>query len=378
MSKQKYKMSLSGIFGAGFASMLLVSGAFVGSSYAEGASSYFDLNTQACIIENYNAEQGTSVTDIQDVEFDKITTLNCSNRNMTNFRGLVLLTNLENLDISYNYNLYGLDFSQNAKLRTVNVKGMSYTWFNFEKNLDLETIITDRALYLTTAAYAEKTDDGDDEYAMDLSDLKFVNSGATGIVSFATKDDVPSDITVTFGGYTHKISTRGGWMNYAVYLNGDAEVETHNPIYISNNCEETDNGYRCNNAVYYGDVIDTDAIINGTLSKIFKLDGYRLTEVKIVPPTANVELETDTDVLKKGIVLAEANFTLEFHFDIASGDNPGTPTAPTTPDTGFFTKEDGGVNTTNVLLVLAGVSVVGIVGFYVYRRVRGRKKGRKF
>ena len=380
MSIRKHKMSLPGVFGIGFASVLLVSGSLVGSSYAEGASSYFDLNTQACIIENYNAEQGTSVTDIKDVEFDKITTLNCSNRGMTNFHGLVLLRNLENLDISYNNSLYGLDFSQNTKLKTINVKGMSTNWFDFEDNLDLETIISDRTLYLTTSAYAEKTDEyGDDEYAIDLSDLKFLNPGTAQVVSFATKDDIPSNITVTFDGYAHQISTRGGWANYAVYLNGDTEVETHNPIYVNNNCEKTpDDYYQCNNAVYYGDVIDTDAIIDDTLSKIFKLDGYKLTKVGIVPPTANVELETDTDTSKKGIVLANSNFTLEFYFDIASGDNPETPTTPTTPDTGFFTGEDGGVSAANVLIVLAGISVVGFVGSYVYHRISRRRKVRRF
>ena len=290
MSTQKHKMSIPKVLGIGFASVLLASGSLAGSSYAEGSSSYFELNTQACIIENYNAERGTSVTAIEDVEFDKITTLNCSGRGMTNFHGLVLLTNLENLDISYNSNLYSLDFSQNTKLKTINVRGMSTNWFNFEKNPDLETITSDRTLYLTTSAYAEKTDEyGDDEYAIDLSRLKFLDSSSTHAVSFATRDDIPSNVAITSGGYTHQISTRGGWANYAIYLNVDAEAETHNPIYINNNCEETSDGYySCNNAVYYGDVIDTDAIVNDTLDKIFKLDGYKLTKDEIVPPKANV------------------------------------------------------------------------------------------
>ena len=369
MSTQKYKVSIPRIFGVGFASALLATSALAGNSYAEGGSSYFDLNTQACIIENYNAETGASVTAIEDVQFDKITTLNCSNRGMTNFRGLVLLTNLEHLDVSYNSGLYGLDFTFNPKLKTIDVRGMSNSYFDFTKNGELETITTDRSLYLTTEAYAEKTDGQNGGYAIDLSGLKFIDATSAHTVNFATKNDVPSWVSATSGGYTHQISTRGGQMYYTIYLNGDKEAESHNPYYVNNNCEQTDDGYRCNGAVYYGDTFDSDAIIDGTLSKIFNLGGYRLSKVEVVPPTANVELTTDTDTSKKGKVLADANFALSFYFDVAS---------PAVPDTGFFTNEDGGLNVVNTLFVLAGLSIAGFVGFNVYRRAYGHKKASRF
>ena len=366
MKKQKYYIAAGALLCASALSVFSSTLDTYAFENSVDGSSYFDSNAQACIVENYNAENSTSITSIEDIDPTKITTLDCSGRDISNFKGVTILTNLKTLNVSNNPRLvtYGSNFLTPASLETINVSNTN-TFFDFSHSPSLETITTDRTLYLTTIAYAEKTEDyGDDEYAIDLSELKFLDSSSAHAVSFRTKNDVPGSVSITSGGYTHQVSTRGGWASYAIYLNGNTEVETHNPIYINNNCEEDSEGYyNCNNAVYYGDIIDTDAITEDILSKVFNLSGYTLSKVEIIPPTANIKLTTNEDAVKKGMVLADANFTLKFYFDL--GDLG-------TPDTGAFT-----TGSTTVVASTAAVAVVAIsVVAYLSRHVTKRQKAK--
>lgn len=372
MKTPKYYLATAGLLCSAVSGLAVP----LANTFAEGASSFFDLNAQACIIENYNSETSSSVASIGDVNFSEITSLSCSNRNITNFRGITLFPNLENLDISYNSNLqvWNMDFSQNTKLKEINVKGVTTSYYDFSNNPDLETITTDRSLTLKTIAYVERTDDVEYEfdtsreypYLMDTSVLRFVE--LPGVLHYSSIDDIPYTISETFGGYTHQIETRGGWMRYAVYLDGDEEIETHNPFYVNNNCEEVEDGYySCNNSIYYGDTIDTDDIINNTLTKIFSLSEYTLSKVEVVPPTANLELTTDTDTVKRGIALADSNFTLEFYFDLQEAEEVKVP------DTGAFTADNKGLI---IGASVATITATGLIVAYLTRYATKRQKSK--
>ncbi len=390
MSPRNKKL-LPGLLSGLLLSASLIPAAINNNSYASGSSSFFDWKAEACVIENYNAENGTSVSSIEDVDFEKITTLDCADRGIKNIRGLVLMKNLENL-ILFKTDFYLDDAILSAlpKLKTLDIHSNSQAYFDVSHNPDLETIITNRNLYLTTSAYVEKTDDG---YGMDLSSLKFLSSSELDIdqttypstydatnkfLSF--EDKVPDYYEFGFKNtnfddeeVVYHINTRSGYMRYEIFLEGDEEVETHNPFYVNHDCEKRSDDYgswySCDNSVYAGEELDTDKIIDNTLKKIFNLDDYELSEVKIVPPTANIELTKDEDTLKQGTILPEASFTLEFHFELKK---------PKAPDTGFFTNRDGSVNVSNVLLALAGLSISAFTIIFLAHRLSKKAKAKRF
>lgn len=388
MKNSKYYLTAGALFCSAFSGLALP----MSNTFAEGASSFFDYNAQSCIIDSYNDENGTSVTKIEDVVFADVTILNCSNRNIVSFHGINLFPNLERLDISNNYNLqtYNMDFSQNTKLKEINIKGTQSSYFDFSANPELETIDTDRSLSLKTVAFVKRIDKtvGDTEYryGINLADLKFVDPTSAQEILFQDVGDVRTPM-VTFGGYSHYVSPRGGWAEYEIYLNGDEEVETHNPIYVRNNCKAEEDYYYCNDMVYYGDTFDTEGIVNNTLAKIFNLSEYQLTKVEIVPPTANVELTVNTDVIKKGMVLADSGFTLRFYFDLATDEiSPSNTEAvdadtstsseadasSSTPETGAYTAESRGASAAVIAISVVVGIVTALAAFPIIRRIINR------
>ncbi len=227
-------------------------------------------------------------------------------------------------------------------------------------------------------------DDEEYAYGMDISVLKFINPID---ITDTTDQDYPSIYdstakTITYekaipnyvyiatNSYTFYINSRGGYMKYAIYLNGDEEVETHNPLFVNNNCEKTSEDYYiCDDAIYYGDTIDTEDIVENILAKIFNLADYTLTSVKIVPPTANLNLTTDTDTVKKGTALADAGFTLEFYFDLDEDVK--------TPDTGFFTANNKGLIAGISTITLSMASIIVYLSHYLVNRQKAKVKFNK-
>lgn len=364
-----------------FAAATCLSAAPMFSVSAVGSSSYFDNNSANCVIEAYNTENSMSVTNIADVEFDKVKNVNCQSRGMTNFRGVVLLTNLERLNVAGNpnLNLYDMKFDYNTKLKEINLGSLNGYSLDFSKNTELEQITHTGELYLKTSAYVVKGDNG---YKMDLSGLKFIDAtaslienadypatydGESKIVSFDGKAGYTINMSV--GGYGLFIKTRGGNMNYRVFLRGDEEVESHGSYYLQNGCEweEADNDYggyyRCNSSVFYGDTIDTDEIIDSTLRSIFNLANYSLKEVKIVPPTANLDLTEDTDLRKKGTILTEADFQIDFYFELSDGEN-----LPGAPNTGLMFGNIEGMKKIAFIAVPAMVVLGFVVKFAIGRK----------
>lgn len=385
--KTKTKNLLPGFLSGLLLSTSLIPAAINTNSYAEGASSFFDWNAQQCIIDNYNSLPLTGVSRIEDVNFEKITTLNCNNRDITNIRGLTLMPNLEELYIHTNPELRSLDLSNNKKLRVLDIEKTRIYDLDISNNPELETFYGSATYYgdkpVKTIAYVEKSDRSGFKYKMDLSKLKFWDDDL-----YVTDDDYeteydPETKTVYFKdevpGYSmktseeYRIRTRIGYMRYEIFLEGDEEVETHNPFYVNHDCEKRTNEYgswySCDNSVYAGEELDTDKIIDDTLKKIFNLDDYELSEVKIVPPTANIELTKDEDTLKQGKILPEADFVLEFHFELKK---------PKAPDTGFFTNRDGSVNVSNVLLALAGLSISAFAIIFLAHRLSKKAKAKRF
>ena len=123
---------------------------------------------------------------------------------------------------------------------------------------------------------------------------------------------------------------------------------------------------------------DTEEIKNGTLAKIFNLSKYRLSKVEIIPPSANVELSVDTDTVKKGKALADANFTIRFYFDLAKDSSSTNQEANTTdsadsastPETGAFNSGSSqGVSSVAIIGSLVAGIATSIIAFPKIRRI---------
>ena len=399
--KDKNKI-LPAILGGAILSSAFLSGITL-NSFAEGSSSYFDENAKQCVIDSYNATNGTSITEIEDVDFDKVTALNCANRNIVNFRGIVLFKNLLTLDLNNNSNLsvYQLEFAQNTKLRSLSIANISGLYsLDLSNNPDIRYIASGGYLGLTLSTGVEKLNNGEEyAYGIDLNNYQWYSQPQmngrftineemypyqydeeTGIILFKDRNKIPYSVTFHTNYGDYNVSTRRGSMNYRIFLSGDADIEAHNPVDIYNNCKEltytTNDGsegkyYACDNSVYSGDTFDTDEIVDNTLTKMFNLSEYELSSVEVVPPTAKVELETDEERHKSGTILADASFTLDFHFNLKKAEAK-------TPNTGFFSNEDGTLKTENIFLSVAGISILGFMIISISHRVMKRAKAKRF
>lgn len=338
-------------------------------------SSYFDINAQQCIVEQYNtANPGANITSIEQIDTSKVTTLDCHNRNISNFRGVVMLTKLKDLNLSGNANLaLGDSFLVPDSLETLNISGVKSNGLNISQNTNLKTLVANQDLYLTTSTYIEKLSDKSEySYGMNLSGLKFLNSAApvsnqtdypakydssTKIITY--KDAIPNYVPVKIGSYTYYISSRGGSMQSIIYFNNGDDAASQGPIGVQDDCEENKDGsVVCNNAVYYGDTIDTEAF-----AKAFDLSGYTLSKVEIIPPKKFVDLTVNEDTVKKGIVLADANITIKYYFDLSDLN---------VPDTGAFT----GTGTTVVATTAAAAIVLAGAAMYISRHATKRQKAK--
>ena len=360
--KQKYYLTAGALFCSAISGLALP----IASTFAEGASSLFDLNAQACIIENYNAENSTAIETIEDVNLDykKITVLNCSDRGITNIRGITMMTNLKELDISDNRNLQtdDIDFSQNTKLEKINVSGIRGTRFDFSKNLLLESIITDRNLYLKTPAYVGVlSNDAEYDYGMDLSVLKFLNSTAAPVTNdekYPAKYDsttkmvsykygsVPAEVPVVMGDHTYFIDSRGGSVSYRVYLDDEYKETIEDEI-------------------YYGDTIKVNEELAVSLLEGDEAEEYTLSKITVGRKN-NFEFTTNEDTVKEGKALADAELVLGFYFDSDK---------PSVPDTGAFTAD--GKNLVAITSIVS-IAVTGIVLYLAHYIVERQKTKVRF
>lgn len=409
MSSHKNKLFTGFLALAGIPALLLSPLIGAADAHAEGSSSYFGLPAAQCVIDSYNDSTSSAVTTIEEVHFDEITALYCADRGITHFRGIVLFPNLETLDLSNNPNLAVnyMDFSQNPKLKYLNLNNSGSYWsLDLSNNPDIEYLAIRTANgnipSVTFPNGIERlSDDEEYRYGFDLKKFKWLPG--EGSYTFAINEDsytldssskkllfknnaIPYYTTVSYDVSTFQIYSRSGYLSYRIFLEGDEEVESHGSIYLNNNCEARTDSYDgntyyyCNNAVYYGDEFDTDDLIENTLKKIFNLDDYELSKVEIVPPTANIELTVDTDTAKKGKVLNDANFSIEFHYSLKtdSDDEEEEPVAPAAPNTGIFVNEEGSANMANIAIALAGISIIAFIALSLTRRLSARSRARKF
>lgn len=336
-------------------------------------SSYFDINAQQCVVDGYNTENGTSITSIEQIDPAKITTLDCSNRNISNFRGVTILTNLKTLNLAGNTSLaLGENFLVPDSLKTLNISGVNNSdYLDISNNTNLETLIAGQYLTLKTSTYVEKlSDESEYAYGMKLEGLKFLGSNTpiidetnypakydSNTKTITYKNKIPYAVSVKVGNSTYSIQSRGGTMDSFLYF------EDNEPLEIRNKCEEAE-GYDgetyiwCSNAVYYGDTIDTEAFI-----KKFNLSDYAVSKIEIVPPKANIKLDTDEETVKKGIALADANFTVKYYLD---------PSDLATPNTGVFTTEGATIVATTATLGIILTSLGLYVSQYVSRRQKSK------
>ena len=402
MSKTKQYIAIGALLYSGFSGLALpIADTFADSpDYHWMANTGFnDVNLFRCVLNAYEAANNVDddwLTEnlgpddaLPAAGLANIKTIECASQGVTSAVGLNKLPNLETLNLFGNTELWSIDVSGNTKLKEINISNNPTTYYDFSNNPELETISTDRSLYLKTIAYAKKITEeipesagGRIKYMIDMDDLKFLDQSSTHGVGFPDQNSVSETVSVIAGGYTHQVSTRPSWVNYAVYLNGDAGADSHNPISLNNNCTEATEGYyTCNNKVFAGDIVDTDEIINNTLSKIFNLSNYHLSKVEIKPSTAKVQLSVDTDLSKKGVILPDETFTLGFHFDYnaPAENNETTNDSQTkssggikTPDTGAFTGDRQAATAITTTMGAAIVSAIAYISGYIIKRQKSK------
>ncbi|MBR2998616.1 hypothetical protein IKF34_02505 [Candidatus Saccharibacteria bacterium] len=363
----------------------LLTPAFSAITYAEGASSYFDWAAQECIIENYNSEFNKTATEMEKVELAKITTLNCANKGISNFRGVTLLTALESLDISGNtkLNLEGLDFSQNTKLKSINVSGMpNQRYLNLVSNSALETIITDRNLTIASPAYLAKLSDAKEyAYGMDLSKLKlFTSSTAKPVTddakypakfdekakSISYKSEIPPAAVLDFGDYTIGLETRPNTIfKITLKLMDKDDTDKYKEIDLDQNFVGN---------LYYGDTIDTDQIfakIKELYKEKYDFSKYTLAKVDINMPNKDKALKFSTDKAesKKAIINAAGErISLVYQLDLPS---------VKTPDTGAFTSDSKTLIAAASFTAITTISILAFVGSYAAKRSKAKVKFNK-
>ncbi|MBO7718434.1 leucine-rich repeat domain-containing protein [Candidatus Saccharibacteria bacterium] len=219
------KSKVCKVASVGFLSLALASSVAVGNTHAEGASSYFDWNAQQCIIAAVNsdddiasiAEAPKPVSDINSAMkyADKLTKIECPDKKITNFRGVVNLTNLVELDLADN-NISSIDFSLNNSLKKLDVSNNKLTsvtlpregvledldvshnelavldvsnndsllslrafsnkltFINVARNSRLENLLVDNILVYAGIVPPTETKDG---YVFNLSSLKYMKDG---------------------------------------------------------------------------------------------------------------------------------------------------------------------------------------------------------
>lgn len=433
MSPQKIKL-IPGILSGLLLSASAIPATITPNSYAEGASSYFDLNAQQCVIDMYNADSGSSATSIEEVDFDAITGIECPNQNITNFRGVVLMKNLlvldlsgnsiSSIDLSQNKELYWLDLNDtdiaaidlsgnnalrsvylenNSQLRDVilpeNAQLLTGIYLLNNPNLhyldipdlgwldDLE--IDTNNMYLRTSAFA-KVENG--EIKMDLSELHFLDAIKPRITSSWTY--VPQD-WLEYNPETKIVTyNRNGsspmfdyvLFDYAiagktsrVFIDTKGTAIGLVPI-IDN--EKVYHPQAIDDKKFYGETIDSDDYLDLMDERLKDLaeGGYAdfdyanlvLTKVTLSDEFSETELEiiTDEDLRQVArINSADGNVVIKYYYETKS---------PKTPDTGFFTNEDGSVNVSNVLLSLAGLSISAFVIIFLAHRISKKSSARRF
>ncbi|MBR3232956.1 hypothetical protein IKF74_01590 [Candidatus Saccharibacteria bacterium] len=72
------------------------------------------------------------------------------------------------------------------------------------------------------------------------------------------------------------------------------------------------------------------------------------------------------------------DYVNEFDIDFNFEDDESADDTPTTPNTGFFTKEDSGVNVANIAITLAGISILTFIALGLRSRLSAKSRVRKF
>ena len=98
-----------------------------------------DANFNACVTDTYNNKNGTSNNVLTDEELASITELSCE-YSIKNTEGIEKLTNLTDLNLSYNYKLTSVDLSQNAALTNFSMVGSQLDNIDLSQNKKLVSL----------------------------------------------------------------------------------------------------------------------------------------------------------------------------------------------------------------------------------------------
>lgn len=362
-------LSLSPLFSVNFA-------------FAEGYSSYFDDAAAACIVENYNSETSSSVTSIEDVDFSKITTLNCSNKGIGRIRSLALMPNLVSVDISGNTEMMSaIDISENSSLESFDASGIKNLSVYGGSNEKLETLKVNDAI-LIGFAFGKKNPESDDtdqkKNIVDVTALKFLstqpwkltedknyswltNTSEEKVIEFdlsdeSTEDIVGKNLMPVFNLYGSEDETTP---LYSFKLYTDMKI-------VSATAVDEDTGDFLGKASvvkFYGDSFSTDELIDLMRKKDEKISLYSVTDVKnVFESNKPLEYTVDEKTLKEGIIGHDS-----LSYEILMKSN-----APAVPDTGLFTNSDGTLKPVNIIIFADIIAIITVGAFVIEERIRKR------
>ena len=105
------------------------------------AVTFPDKKLAKCVLSNYNTQNKTSLTDLNDSQLLRITTLDCTGKGITNVKGIEKLTNLKHLTMPNN-TIYtsSLDLSKNTKLTNINLAHNNISKVTLKNNVSLNTL----------------------------------------------------------------------------------------------------------------------------------------------------------------------------------------------------------------------------------------------
>ncbi len=353
-----------------------------------------DRNFATCIASAYLQETGESLFDaLEDftlesyaTELAKIATLNCENKNISDVTGLEMLTGLKDLRLTSN-SIEEIDVSALTDLETLYITYNPIEYIDLMFNTNLKTFFSNQttpnniqnSAWVLTPAQPTRNND---KVIMDFSIVKFLYSdsthycspidtekfsfdAATGIVTVLDEDAIsssPINLSCSNGTFIALYHLFRDYM-YNYYFDGKLDYDKSGHEYA-----------------LMGDTFLADDFAKD-------IEGYELESYDFWDDEVSVGTERLSGLLPRKYYHNADEFTfgpytryagiILYYKSEAEPEKEETPEVKT-PNTGFFTNEDGGVNVTNLLLVLAGLSVAVFLGIGTYSRIKKHAKVSRF
>ena len=325
-------------------------------------------------------------------ELAKITQLSCENQNITSVNGLELLIGLTDLRLTSN-SIEEIDVSALTELETLIISYNPIEYIDLRNNTKLETFfsnktvptnIADSAWVLTPAQPTRRGDDiiidfstvkflhaesqYDSEFCTPVDTENFSIDRSTGIVTVLNEDAIsssPIELSCSNGTFVALYHLfRDFLINY--YIDGTLDYDRSGHAYalmgdefLAEDYIEEIDGYELSSKAFWNDEVSIDTTRFAGLE----------------PRQYHFNDETFTF----GAFTRYAGINLYYKsVEDKKSDEESADDTPAAPNTGFFTKEDGGVNVANIAITLAGISILTFIALGLRSRLSARSRVKKF